>query len=472
MAKVTTRYECQSCGAVFPVWQGKCTECGEWNSVSEQIVAHARSDQGFSPVEPSQPIPLAEVKPHSTQHIPTGIGELDRLLGAGIVLGSVSLLGGEPGIGKSTLSLQMAQKLALQGKRVLYVSGEESVSQLYLRSIRLEKNAPSLFVVSETNMALILQMLTKQDPDIVILDSIQVVFHPDLQAVDGSVSQVRYCANMFIQWVKKMNKIGVIIGHITKEGSIAGPKVLEHMVDVILYLEGERNQKYRILRSYKNRFFNTNDIGVFEMKETGLEEVLQPSELFVDEATLTNPGSVVAPVCEGDRAFLVEVQALVVSAGYGVPKRNMVGVNPHRAHLLIAMLEKLCGLKLSSNDIFITIIGGLKVDEPALDLAIISAIMSSYFDRPIGQKIGIFGEVGLSGEVRSVPNVAKRLLELKKLGFSGCLLPEKNVASSKKSEIKQQAINHVRALFEFFGTGHPHSTSSGRKESMGRNTGA
>ena len=230
----------------------------------------------------------------------------------------------------------------------------------------------------------------------------------------------------------------------------------------------ERNQKYRILRSYKNRFFNTHDIGVFEMRESGLIEVLQPSELFVDEATLSNPGSVVAPVCEGDRAFLVEVQALVVSSGYGMPKRNMVGVNPHRAHLIIAMLEQLCGLKLSSNDIFLTIIGGLKVDEPALDLAIVAAIMSSYFDKPIGQKIGVFGEVGLSGEVRSIPNVSKRLLELKKLGFSGCLLPEKSITPSKKSEIKQQAVNHVRSLFEFFGLGSHNNPTEGRRESLGR----
>lgn len=467
MAKNTTRYECQSCGAVFPVWQGRCTECGEWNAVSEQIVQANRPEQvGFDPN--NQPIALADVLPHATQHIPTGIGEFDRLLGSGLVCGSVSLLGGEPGIGKSTLSLQMAQKLALQGLQVLYVSGEESVSQLYLRSIRLEKNAPSLYVISETNMAAILQVMHQKSPDIVILDSIQVVFHPDLQAVDGSVSQVRYCANLLIQWIKKHNKVGIIIGHITKEGSIAGPKVLEHMVDVILYLEGERNQKYRILRSYKNRFFNTHDIGVFEMKETGLAEVLQPSELFVDEATLTNPGSVVAPVCEGDRAFLVEVQALVVSSGYGMPKRNMVGVNPHRAHLLIAMLEKLCGLKLSSTDIFLTIIGGLKVDEPALDLAIIGAIMSSYFDKAIGQKIGIFGEVGLSGEIRSVPNASKRLLELKKMGFSGCILPEKTLVPSKKNDIKQQAVNHVRTLFEFFGSGNDHRPPSGRREPMGR----
>jgi len=470
MAKTTTKFECQSCGAVFPVWQGRCTECAEWNSVVEQVVTPRAKHEPIESRNVSEPVPLVEVQPHENQSIPTGIGELDRLLGAGIVLGSVSLLGGEPGIGKSTLSLQIAQKLALQGKRVLYVSGEESVSQLYLRSARLERNAPSLYVYSETNMAAILYTLYKEAPDVVILDSIQVVFHPDLQAVDGSVSQVRYCANLFIQWIKKHNKIGMIIGHITKEGSIAGPKVLEHMVDVILYLEGERNQKYRILRSYKNRFFNTHDIGVFEMKENGLIEVLQPSELFVDETTLSNPGSVVAPVCEGDRAFLVEVQALVVSSGYGMPKRNMVGVNPHRAHLIIAMLEKLCGLKLSSTDIFLTIIGGLKVDEPALDLAIVAALLSSYFDKPVGQKIGVFGEVGLSGEVRAIPNVSKRLLELKKMGFSGCILPEKAATPPKKNEIKQQAINHVRALFEFFGSGSDNNPTAGRREPLGRHS--
>lgn len=461
MAKTKTQFECQECGALSPTWVGKCSVCGDWNSLVEQTIETTKRPGHAAKKSKNKPVPLHDVNQEESFRKLTHIEELDRLLGNGFVQGSLTLLGGEPGIGKSTLSLQLAQKMAESGQKVLYVSGEESAEQIALRSKRLGKNPESLFVYAEVNMEDILKTCESIEPDLVILDSIQVVFHPEITAIEGGVSQVRHCANAFMQWIKANHKIGIIIGHITKEGSIAGPKVLEHMVDVILYLEGERNQKYRLLRSYKNRFASTNEMGVFEMKKEGLIGVVQPSELFIDQATLSSSGSVVAPISEGNRIFLVEVQALAVSSGYGMAKRNMVGVNTHRATLMTATIEKILGLKLFSKDIFLNIIGGIKVDEPALDLAIIMAILSSYYDSPIKEKIGVIGEVGLTGEVRPVSNMPKRLLELQKMGFTGCILPAKSAEGIQETYgLELYPVTHIRGLNDFTRTHIHHREAS------------
>lgn len=459
MAKTKTHFECQECGASTPSWIGKCPSCNAWNSFLEIKVVTDKKKLSSSKTH--SPRPLKDIEESDTQFCPSDIQELDRLLGNGFVPGSVTLLGGEPGIGKSTLSLQLAQKMAQAGLSVLYISGEESAEQIALRSKRLGANPPSLLVFTEVNMANIIDTCVQRSPDIIILDSIQVVFHPDITAAEGSISQVRHCANACIQWVKENQKIAIIIGHITKEGSIAGPKVLEHMVDVILYLEGERNHTYRLLRSYKNRYATTNELGVFEMKKEGLIDVTQPSELFTDDTTLTSPGSIVSAISEGSRVFLVEIQALAVNTGYGMAKRNVVGVNSHRATLMIATIEKILGLKLFSKDIFLNIIGGIKVDETALDLAIVAAILSSFYESPINERIGVIGEVGLTGEVRHVSNIKKRLIELEKMGFSGCILPEKSLkAVEEKGALTLYPVSHIRGLNHFIRTQHNYSENS------------
>ncbi len=450
MAKTFIHYECQSCAAISPSWQGQCGGCKEWNTLLEQSFREKGQAKVARQMSKKQPILLKDVRQGKEDTYKTGINELDNLLGVGFVKGSVTLLGGEPGIGKSTLSLQLAQKMANAGRKVMIVSGEESESQIQYRSRRLGENPESLMVYAQTDMEAIITALHTYTPDLVILDSIQVVHHSDSSGVDGSISQVRYCAQQLIQWVKSQESIGIIIGHITKDGHIAGPKVLEHMVDVILYLEGERNQHYRLLRSYKNRYSSTNDVAIFEMKKEGLIEVLQPSELFIDDATLSSPGSVVAPILEGSRVILVEVQALAVKSNFGMAKRNVVGVDAHRATLMIATLEKILGIQLSTHDVFLNIIGGLKVKEPGLDLAIVYAIMSSILDKPLGRKVGMIGEVGLNGECRAVPQMKKRLVELEKMGFDACVLPEKSLKGLEGTfSIEFIPISHIRGLYDF-----------------------
>lgn len=432
-------FECLSCGAKFPRWQGRCSECHEWNSlVTSAELDHEKHHHAMR---------LEEVCVDDTHYIPCKISNLDEVLGKGFARGSLTLFGGEPGIGKSTFSLQIAQQLSSQGLRVLYISAEETQYQLYLRSKRLGENSQTLWVMTESNMVLILKELQSQKPDIVILDSIQMVFHPDLSASDGSMVQVRYCAQELNQWVKKNHTVGIMIGHITKEGQLAGPKVLEHLVDVILYIEGERTQQYRLLRCYKNRYGSSFEMGIFEMTEKGLIGVQNPSMIFLDDTTLFNPGSCVSAVCEGSKALLVEVQALVVSTAYGNGKRNFVGINPNRAHLLIAVLEKKLNLPLNNKDIFLNIVGGLNVQETALDLSIALGIISSYQDKILPEKIGAIGEIGLTGEIRAVTQIEKRLKEFKKMGFKGCFVPEKN-----KLQIKQSfdlSLTYVKNVQDF-----------------------
>ena len=389
------------------------------------------------------------LKPEEYQS--TGISECDHVLGKGLVRGSVTLLGGEPGIGKSTLALQIAQNVANQGLKVLYISGEESVSQIYLRAHRLGHNSENLLVFSESNILDIVKAIEHEKPDLVILDSIQVVFHPEIPSIAGSVNQVRQSANELIGVIKERHLFGLLIGHITKDGSLAGPKVLEHLVDVVLFLEGDRTQQYRVLRSFKNRYASTHEIGIFDMKPQGMQPIVNPSELFIDENTLSHPGSVVSGVSEGSRVILVEIQALVVESGYGMAKRTFLGVDANRANVMIATVEKNLGLILSSKDIILNIVGGFKTSEPALDLGIILAMISSLKEHAMKKRVGVMGEIGLTGEVRAIPNADKRLLELDKMGFTGCILPYKNkVVLSKTVTIQPfyvKTLQEAMALY-------------------------
>ncbi len=423
MSKKKIIYECQQCGSEFPAWTGQCSQCNSWNSLVER---EGNSNVNYKHLKKEKQVPVkitaVDTEVHSS--FPTHIQELDRVLGAGFIKGSVTLLGGEPGIGKSTLSLQLSHALALQKLKVMIISGEESVQQIHLRAQRLAGLHDLIFVYSQTNITEVITILQTHQPDVVVLDSIQVMYHPEINASPGTVGQVRQSANEFINWVKEQHCVGIIIGHITKDGSIAGPKVLEHLVDVILYFEGERSQLFRLLRCYKNRYASTNEVGIFEMKKEGLIEIVNPSELFIGENTMEQPGSMVSAITEGNRILVIEVQALVVSSGFGLAKRSFVGVNAHRANLIIATLEKIMSIPLHKKDIFLNIIGGIKVDDPSLDLAILLAIISSYYERVFGQKVAAIGEIGLTGETRSISRLEPRLKALSKMGYTQCYVPD------------------------------------------------
>jgi len=438
----TTHYRCTACGGRFLRWAGRCPDCSEWNSfVESDDSLPSKRDRDINGLTKAVPISSVAVLPDTI--IPTGIGEFDRVLGNGIVAGSVILLGGEPGIGKSTVCLQIAAAVAIN-HRVLYVTGEESLNQVRLRSDRLGAVSDQLYVIAETDMHTILRTIEDIQPDLVILDSIQVVVHPDIPSVAGTVNQVRHCTSELIKKLKLSGAAGIVVGHITKDGALAGPKVLEHLVDVILYFEGENGAQYRLLRSFKNRYSGTREIGVFEMQEDGLVEIANPSGLFVDETTLKNPGSMVVPVAEGSRIFLVEIQALVVETGYGMGRRTILGVDPNRANLLIAAVEKIVGLKLSSKDIILNIVGGYKTSEPALDLGVVLAMFSSAQDIPISRRVGVLGEVGLTGEIRPVPHLDRRLMELEKLGFDACIVPQRNTLTGITGKVRVIPVESVQ----------------------------
>lgn len=452
--KTKSQFECQNCGTQYPVWQGHCHSCQQWNSlleISQDDAAGAFTSEGGGSRKKTKPTRIVDISQEKYHSVSSGIRDFDAVLGKGFVKGSVCLLGGEPGIGKSTGLLQVAQKMAFQGLNVLYVTGEESASQIQYRSHRVGQNPETLWVLSDSNMGAILSQMKHLNPDVVILDSIQMVHHESLSAMEGTVTQVRFCAQVFIQWIKAQGAIGILIGHITKEGNLAGPKVLEHMVDVILSLEGERNERYRLLRCFKNRYSSTQEIGVFEMKQEGLSQVDNPSAVFMDEMASSHPGSVIVPVLQGNRVFLVEIQALVVSSHYGMAKRSVVGVDSHRATLMIAALDKSAGVKLGDKDIFLNVIGGLKVSEPAADLGMVVAIISSLQDRPLRDKIGVVGEIGLTGEIRPVPLLQKRLLELSKLGFTHCMVSVKAKDLIEDSlGLKLVFVSHIHHVIEYF----------------------
>lgn len=420
MAKSRTRYVCQSCGHESARWVGRCPGCEAWNTLVEEIVATgpgARAAQG----RPGRSVRLADVESGSEPRFPTGIEEFDRVLGGGIVPGSVVLVAGDPGIGKSTLMTEVAALLAPQG--VLYVCGEESPAQVRLRADRLEVDGSDVRLLAETDVDTILASAEELDPSVAVIDSIQTLYRPDLPSAPGSVAQVRECAALLMRRAKSSGMATFVVGHVTKDGTIAGPRVLEHMVDTVVHLEGDRHHAYRVLRAVKNRFGSTNEIGVFEMQSSGLKPVANPSEIFLSERNTGASGSAVICAVEGTRPVLAEIQALVTPTSYPSPQRTADGFDTRRLQLLLAVLEKREGIRLAAQDVFVNVAGGLRLTEPAVDLGIAMAVVSSLRDRALPADTVVIGEVGLSGEVRSVPQLATRLKEAAKLGFRSAVVP-------------------------------------------------
>jgi DNA repair protein RadA/Sms len=423
MARAKTHYVCQQCGATSPGYLGKCPGCGSWQTMVE--TRESREATASRPVssQSATPIKLSDVGSTESDRLPVSIEELDRVLGGGIVPGSLVLIGGDPGIGKSTLVLQAAAALSRSGRRVLYTSGEESTQQLKLRANRLGVDSDEILVLPETDMSEILAAADRADPSLLIVDSIQTASVDELESAAGSVSQVRECTARLMEWAKPRNVPVFIIGHVTKEGALAGPRVLEHMVDAVLYLEGERFQQFRILRAVKNRFGSTDEVGVFEMAEEGLREVRNPSEAFLEERSRNAAGSTVAVTVEGQRPILIELQALTSPSVYGLPKRSANGLDAGRLQLLVAVLQKRAGLELGSHDVYANVVGGLRIVEPAADLALALAIASSFRDSRIDDQTVAIGEIGLSGELRSVGQLERRLSEAYRLGFTRAIVP-------------------------------------------------
>lgn len=417
-----TVYFCQNCGHEETKWLGQCPACKEWNTFVEEKVSITKATTVKTERE-VQILSLSEVKADDHARITTGMRELDRVLGGGIVPGSLILVGGDPGIGKSTLLLQVCQRLA-EEKSVLYISGEESLAQIKLRANRMGEFRENLKLLCETNLDMIRNVIENRRPELVIIDSIQTMYNEEVASAPGSVSQVRESTNVFMQLAKGLGITIFIVGHVTKEGTVAGPRVLEHMVDTVLYFEGDRHASYRILRGVKNRFGSTNEIGVFEMRQNGLVEVENPSEYMLSGKPENASGSVVACSMEGTRPLLIEIQALVCESNFGMPRRTATGTDYNRVNLLMAVLEKRIGLRLGNCDAYVNIAGGIRMNEPAIDLGIVMAIVSSYKNRPVDEKMIVFGEVGLSGEVRAVNMPEQRVAEAKKLGFETCVVPE------------------------------------------------
>jgi DNA repair protein RadA/Sms len=443
-------FVCQSCGQRYSKWAGKCQECNEWNTIVEErdvqdSKSRSRSVAGNSE-KPQPPQPISEVAAESFNRIVSDISELDSVLGGGLVPGSVVLLGGEPGIGKSTLLLQAAERYAKVSGPVLYVSGEESISQIALRSSRLGVNHSQLLVLSETALERIQTQVENVNPGLLIVDSIQTVYSTELESQPGSVGQLRECAFQLISLAKARNMATFLVGHVTKEGAIAGPKVLEHMVDVVLTFEGTSSHSFRLLRTVKNRFGSTNELGVFEMVGKGLRAVTNPSELFLSERPETIPGSVVVASVEGTRPILVEVQALASSTPLPMPRRTAIGVDPNRVSLLVAILEKRGGFRLFDHDIYVNIAGGLRLNEPAVDMGVLAALISSYTGKAVPRESVFFGEVGLGGEIRSVPKGELRLKEAERIGFRRAYVPKKLVKELEGQTLELIGIEHIHEL--------------------------
>ena len=447
MAKAKTIYACQSCGFQSPKWLGKCPDCNQWNSLVEERIERALHPRGQLTLGvKEEPSPIPEISTAEEGRTLSGIGEFDRVLGGGLVTGSVILIGGDPGIGKSTLLLQAFAALSQRGLICLYVTGEESQRQIKMRAERLGITSPSLLILCETSLERIMEQVKKVKPSVLVIDSIQTIFTSTLPSAPGTIGQVRESCGSIIVLAKKTGLITFLIGHVTKDGSIAGPRVLEHMVDTVLYFEGERGHNFRILRAVKNRFGSTNEIGVFEMKEAGLREVSNPSEIFLLERPLQVPGSAVVCSMEGTRPILVELQALVSPSFLAIPRRTTIGVDHNRVALLVAVLEKKMGVKLFNQDIFVNVAGGVHVDEPAVDLGIIAAVASSYQEKAVEPQTVLFGEVGLAGEIRGIAQAEARVKEAGKLGFKRCILPLSN--SSQLSHIKNPELTGVNSLAE------------------------
>ncbi len=427
-------YFCQNCGHEESKWLGQCPMCREWNTFVEEKVTVSKGAAAKNTVREAEVVTLSSVSTDQEDRMQTEIEELDRVLGGGVVPGSLVLVGGDPGIGKSTLLLQVCKRLSDQGRKVLYISGEESLKQIKLRANRMGTFSDHLLLLCETNLETIRQVIEREHPAVAVIDSIQTMYSEEVTAAPGSVSQVREATNTLMQIAKGLNITIFIVGHVTKEGTVAGPRVLEHMVDTVLYFEGDRHASYRILRGVKNRFGSTNEIGVFEMRETGLEEVPNPSEYMLNGRPEDASGSVVACSMEGTRPILMEIQALVCRSNFGMPRRTAAGTDYNRVNLLMAVLEKRVGLPLSNYDAYINIAGGIRMNEPAIDLGIVMAIVSSYKNQSISPGTIVFGEVGLSGEVRAVSMPEQRVAEARKLGFKTCIMPQVSKDMLKKVE--------------------------------------
>ncbi|MFC5452316.1 DNA repair protein RadA [Paenibacillus aestuarii] len=429
MSKQKTKFCCQECGYESPKWMGKCPGCQSWNSMVEEVETVVRTQGMNSSITRTKekPMPLIHIESSPEPRVLTNNKELNRVLGGGIVPGSLILVGGDPGIGKSTLLLQTSFALTQAQQKVLYISGEESVKQTKLRADRLNASSPLLYVLCETNLELIEEAIQEINPDFLVIDSIQTVYHPAIASAPGTVGQVRECTGHFMRIAKGKGIATVLVGHVTKEGAIAGPRMLEHMVDCVLYFEGERHHSYRLLRAVKNRFGSTNEIGIFEMQEAGLVEVSNPSELFLSERPLGVAGSTVVASMEGTRPVLVEIQALVSTTNFPSPRRMATGIDHNRLSLIMAVLEKRVGLFLQNQDAFLNVAGGVKLDEPAVDLAVAISIASSFKDQATRPYDVVFGEIGLTGEVRGVSRIDQRVKEAEKLGFRRVIMPEKSL---------------------------------------------
>jgi len=447
MAQTKTIYTCQNCGAQSPKWLGRCPSCGGWNTYIEEVVEKKKSTSKVSvQLSGNQPLTLENIKAEKNQRFPAGINEFDRVLGGGIVPGSIVLLGGEPGIGKSTLVLQMA--LGLPDKKILYISGEESLQQIKLRATRLEMKQNNCLFLSETSLEHVIAQTEQAMPDLLVVDSIQTVSTEVIESSPGSVSQVRECTSAILKFAKKNDVAVILIGHINKEGSLAGPKVLEHMVDTVLQFEGDTNYMYRILRANKNRYGSTNELGIFEMRGNGLQEVLNPSEQLISKVSDDVSGTAIAATIEGIRPFLIEIQSLVSTAAYGTPQRSSTGFDLRRLNMLLAVLEKRAGFKLLAKDVFLNIAGGLKINDPATDLAVICSILSSNIDVAVDHKTCFTGEVGLTGEIRGVNRIEQRIAEAAKLGFNKIFIPAVNKGFDAKAfNIQVEKVARVEEVF-------------------------
>lgn len=450
MPKKSTVFFCSSCGYESSKWMGQCPSCKEWNTFTEEPVVKMKRAVQTASFSSTEPVLLKDISADDSKRIKTGFDEFDRVLGGGIVKGSLVLIGGDPGIGKSTILLQVTKNLVNSGEKVLYVSGEESLRQIKLRANRLGTDFDNLLLLCETNLDAITEVIKKNVPTTVVIDSIQTMYREDISSAPGSVSQVREATSLLMQIAKQLEINIFIVGHVTKEGAVAGPRVLEHMVDTVLYFEGDRHASYRILRGVKNRFGSTNEIGVFEMREEGLREVKNPSEYMLFGKAEDASGSVITCTMEGTRPLMIEIQALLCRSNFGIPRRQATGMDFNRVNLLMAVIEKRGGLQIGDQDAYVNIAGGIKINEPAMDLATVLAIISSYRNKAIDSKTVAFGEVGLSGEVRAVNNACLRVMEAKKLGFKTVVLPKSNIDSDiKKIEgIETYGVSDIREAMQ------------------------
>lgn len=458
MAKVKSKYVCQNCGYENPKWLGKCPECLQWNTfveeIEEKMTPRQESLAKQASRSTSRPVSINSIAPKREERFSTSIPELDRVLGGGVIPGSLVLVGGDPGIGKSTLLLQVSNNVAETGKKVLYISGEESENQIKMRAKRLKISSDNLYIYTENNLAAIELQIAEVEPDMVIVDSIQTMISPEINSAPGTISQIKEGTSKFMKISKSKSISTFIVGHVTKEGALAGPKLLEHMVDTVLYFEGERYNTYRLLRAVKNRFGSTNELGVFEMKSDGLVELENPSKVLIAEKPNDVSGSVIVSTVEGTRSMLLELQALVAPTNFGYPRRTTTGVDNNRVALILAVLEKVIGMQVQSQDVFVNIIGGLRINEPSMDLGIALAIASSFRNIPVDASVVVTGEIGLTGELRTVCFIEKRIMECEKLGFKKMVIPKGNYLEEFKKDYRIELVpvyNLRQAIREVLG---------------------